>query len=167
VALSNRFKHIEGAYTDCFSLQVSRPVSLQQFVFAFYTSRVFRLERLILRHLIKMPSTDLQAKEIASGAIQRFAAWTVEDRSESQLLMCDFQNITRSWFMVEPADSGERKNTRLYFGSVIVPVKNKKTGEFRLGTVYRILLGFHRLYSRVLLRSAHSRLRKLTTAERA
>ena len=66
-----------GSYGDCFSLIVDEPVSLEKFVFAFYTSRVFRLERLILRLLVDKPSTDGDALAVARGTTSRFAAWYV------------------------------------------------------------------------------------------
>jgi hypothetical protein len=39
-----------------------------------------------------------------------------------------------------------------------VPVKNPKTGALTLGWMFRALLGFHKLYSVVLLYAAKSRL---------
>jgi len=49
-----------GHHGDCFSVTVDRPVNLGDLVFAFYTSRVFRVERLILRFLVGAPSTDAE-----------------------------------------------------------------------------------------------------------
>jgi hypothetical protein len=51
--------------------------------------------------------------------------------------------------------------TRLYFGSAIVPVIDKSTGQPTLGSPFKLLLGFHRRYSRVLLSSARTRLAEL------
>ena len=87
---------------------------------------------------------------LAEGDIDMFAAWSVEARTENQLLMCDFQSRTRSWFMVT--------DKRLYFGSAVVPVRDPETGEKSLGSTYSALLGFHRLYSRALLYFAVRRL---------
>ena len=56
-----------GAYIDCFITEVSAHVSHAQFVEAFYTSRVFKLERLILKWLVDKPSTDAEAMELAAG----------------------------------------------------------------------------------------------------
>lgn len=147
-----------GAYTDCYATDISGAVSQAQYVMAFYTTLVFKLERLILRWAVSRPSTDVQARRLAEGSIDTFAAWHVENRSENQLLMSDFRDRTRSWFMVSPvaADSGAR--TRLYFGSAVVPVRNPRTGRSSLGSGFRALLGFHKLYSAVLLYSARSRL---------
>lgn len=137
-----------GAYTDCFTADVSGRFSLTQFVEAFYTSRVFRLERLILAWFVGKPSTDAEAKALAAGNRDRFAAWTVEGRSSDQLLMCDYLGHTRSWLMVAECDASGAA-TRLHFGSVVVPVRRFP---------YKVLIGFHRLYSRILLRSAVARL---------
>jgi hypothetical protein len=139
-----------GAYTDCYSTKIAADVSLVEFVTSFYTTWLFKLERFILRVAVKRPSTDEEAVLVATGDISKFAAWSVEDRADDQLLMCDFQNRTRSWFMVVPG--------RLYFGSAVVPVRDPDSGKTSLGTSYRLLLGFHRLYSRLLLAAAKSRL---------
>ena len=70
--------------------------------------------------------------------------------------MCDFLGRTRSWLMVEAVDGG--KATRLYFGSVVVPKPNGAARKSSLGASYTLMLGFHKLYSRALLRAARSRL---------
>lgn len=152
-----------GAYTDCFTTEVSGHISHAEFVEAFYTSRVFKLERLILKWAVAKPSTDAEARELANGARNRFAAWTVEDRAADQLLMCDYLGRTRSWLMVVPIGSTDSPATRLYFGSAVVPVVDKATGQPALGSPYNALLGFHRIYSRVLLSSAGARLAKITS----
>ena len=130
-----------GAYTDCFSTDILSKVSLAEFVEAFYTTWLFKLERFILKVAVKKPSTDTEARQLSLGELDRFAAWYVEGRAEHQLLMCDFRDQTRSWFMVTPG--------RLYFGSAVVPVDRPS---------YKMLLGLHRLYSRALLAAAKSRL---------
>jgi hypothetical protein len=148
-----------GAYTDCYFTEVAHSLSLPEYVESFYTTWVFKLERFILTHAVDKPSTDLDAQHVARAEIDAFAAWTVEDRAPEQLLMCDFLRRTRSWFMVAPIDGG----TRLYFGSAVVPVRSK-SGETTLGSTYVSLMGFHKLYSRILLRSARSRLRPAPAA---
>lgn len=132
-----------GAYTDCYSTHTPVAVSLADFVSAFYTTWLFKLERFILRVAVSRPSTDAEARQVAAGDIDCFAAWSAEARSDDQLLMCDFQGRTRSWFMVA--------GTRLYFGSAVVPVTVTESKV-------RFLLGLHRLYSRALLHAARSRL---------
>jgi hypothetical protein len=143
-----------GAYTDCYSIDVAQAVSHADYVQAFYTTAVFKLERLILRVFAARGSTDAQAAALARGEVDRFAAWTVEGRAPNQLLLCDFTRRTRSWLMVMPLPAG----TRLYFGSAVVPVHDPRTGASHLGFGFSALLGFHKLYSRVLLSAARSRL---------
>jgi hypothetical protein len=152
-------KYARGVgYADCYSAEVARPVSHAEYVEAFYTSGLFKLERLLLAWFVSKPSTDAQAKELASGAAATFAAWRVEERRADQLLMCDFSGRTRSWFMVTPVGSGRSAFTRLYFGSAVVPVIHEQSGQATLGFTFKALLGFHKLYSRALLSAACSRL---------
>ena len=158
-ALLNNYLR-EGTYTDCYVTEIRGSVSHVQYVLAFYTTRVFKLERLILKLAVSRPSTDAQAEQLAAGSIDAFAAWDVEARNENQLLMCDFQRRTRSWLMVVPLENASGTRTRLYFGSAVVPVKNSRTGKVTLGFVFRVLLGFHKVYSAVLLYAARSRLEK-------
>ena len=125
---------------------------------AFYTTAVFKLERLLLARFVSKPSSDAQARQLAAGELNSFAAWDVEERRVDQLLMSDFRGRTRSWLMVAPGPGDGAATTRLYFGSAVVPIVNRGSGEARLGFAFRALLGFHKLYSRVLLRAACSRL---------
>jgi hypothetical protein len=147
---------IKGTYVDCYSTEVPGQVSLPEFIFAFYTTPLFRLERLILRLAVSKPSADIQARQLADSSSNKFAAWYVENRSENELLMCDFRGRTRSWLMVVPLNMASDPRTRLYFGSVVVPLRNSKTGKLSLGFTYKALLGFHRIYSILLLYSAKS-----------
>lgn len=142
------------SFTDCYSVQVTGDIGLDEFVLAFYTTPLFRLERLVLA-LIGKPSSDEQAATLAQGDGRSFAAWSVEDRAEDQLLMCDFRGRTRSWFMVLAIQSG---TTRLYFGSAVVQAKRREGGKTGRGWLFDILLGFHKLYSKALLSSARRRL---------
>lgn len=156
-ALLRRYLH-EGSYADCYATDIARPVSHAQYVEAFYTSTVFGLERLILKWVFSRPSTDAQARQLADGKTDSFAAWRVEGRSLNQLLLADFTGRTRSWLMVAPTDEEDRRSTRLYFGSAVIPAKNVKSGGLSLGFGFRSMLGFHRLYSQSLLYAAKSRL---------
>jgi len=115
---------INGAYTDCYSTEISGQVSFPEFIFSFYTTPLFKLERLILTLTVSKPSTDIQARQLTDGNIEKFAAWTVEDRSENQLLLRDFLGRTRSWFMVVPVSE---TRTQLYFGSAISSREDPKT----------------------------------------
>jgi len=150
--------HAKGDYADCFTADVAGDVSHQQFVTAFYTSRLFKVERFILRWLVAKPSTDHQAGLLASGSIDSFAAWTVEDRKRDQILVCDYQGRTRSWLMVEPITGGPGAATRLFFGTGVASATDRKTGRKTMPLLFRLLLGFHRRYARALLRSAMTKL---------
>lgn len=144
-----------GAYTDCYALDVAHSVTQAQYVEAFYTTWVFKLERAILSAVVAKPSSDAQAAQLARGEREDFAAWDVEAREADQLLMRDFRRLTCSWLMSRPLPSG---GARLYFGSAVVPETDRHSGEKRMGFVFAALLGFHKLYSRILLRAAASKL---------
>ena len=146
-----------GAYTDCFRVDVPGDVTHAQYVEAFYTTWLFKLERFILAWLVKKPSTDAEARALARGERTKFAAWRVEERVGNQLVMRDFQGKTCSWLMVESLPA----STRLYFGSGIAPRVDRVTGEKRMGRGFSLLLGFHKMYSRALLSAARSRLARL------
>jgi hypothetical protein len=148
----------EGAYTDCYATEIATGVGFAEYVEAFYTTIPFKAERLVLRLLVAKPSSDAGARRLACGEADLFAAWSVEARAPSQLLVCDFLRRTRSWLMIAPLDAG---GTRLLFGTAIVPV-GVGSGKGRLGFPFNALLGFHHLYAQILLRAARSRV-----AERA
>lgn len=155
-ALLRRYQD-SGAYADCYTIEVPRRVSHAEYVEAFYTTFVFKTERVLLSWLVSKPSTDTQAARLARGEVDSFAAWTVEARAAEQLLMADYVGRTKSWLMIAP--SGDAA-TRLYFGSAVVPVHDE-SGQPRMGRSYSALLGFHKLYSRVLLQATAA---KITTA---
>ena len=146
----------EGAYLDCYVTDIEHPATLAEFITAFYTSWLFKLERSILAWAVNKPSSDAEANELARGQRTAFAAWTQEARAENQLLLCDFQGHTRSWLMVSSQPAG----TRLYFGSVVTPRRDQRTGKLEMARSYRLLIGFHKLYSRALLAAARSKLRR-------
>jgi hypothetical protein len=160
-----------GDYTDCFTLELSKLVSHEEFVTAFYTSSVFKLERFLLSWIVSKPSSDAEAKLLAAKDLDTFSAWTVEARCHNQLLMCDYQKRTRSWLMTEKVVPEAHNNsdhypgpvkTRLYFGSAVTRIKNRKTGEMSLGLGFYLLKGFHKIYSRILLYAAKTRLNTLS-----
>lgn len=155
-ALLNKYK--QGAYTDCYFMDLPRAVSQAEYVEAFYTTSIFKIERAILSLVVAKPSSDLQAKQLAFGETDRFAAWSVEGRTQNQLLLCDFQGRTRSWLMSVAIESSNAARTRLYFGSAVVPLVDKASGKQSLGFAFHALLGFHRLYSRTLMAAARASL---------
>jgi hypothetical protein len=158
-ALLGRYLKV-GTYTDCYFVDVDHGVSQAEFVEAFYTTWLFRIERWILGWLAGRPSTDDQAMALALAALDEFAAWHVEQRSGDQLLMRDYTGRTRSWLMCKELTEEEGRS-RLYFGSAVVPRIGPGSGESSLGGTFRALLGFHRCYSRLLLGAAKRRLRRL------
>ena len=149
--------HSAGHCTDCYQTRIDAQPSQAAYVEAFYTSWLFKLERRILA-LASMPSTDVEAAELAAGTREHFAAWRVEARTPEQLLLCDVQGRTRSWLM--RADAAPGTGGTLSFGSAIVPAPDAGPGAAALDFPYGVLLGFHRLYSRLLLGAAAARLER-------
>jgi hypothetical protein len=139
-----------GSYADCFMTQAGGVISHAEYVEAFYTTTLFKVERLVLAWLVWAPSTDDEARELAAGQRDSFAAWRVEERNKDQILMS--VGRTRSWLMV---NSGQ-DTTRLYFGSAVVPKSSRGGGGPGFG--FAALLGFHKLYSRALLAAARAKL---------
>ena len=164
-ALLSKYQY-GGSYADCYVTAATQRVSHAEYVEAFYTTALFKIERLLLSWLVSKPSTDLEASQLAAGTLDSFAAWSVEARSANQLLMSDFQGRTRSWLMVIAAESSGPEETRLYFGSAVVPVASAKSGMRASSLNFRLLLGFHKLYSRALLFAARSRLARMRFADR-
>jgi hypothetical protein len=142
-----------GHYTDCFCIRIPRAVSLEHFVIAFYGSWIFRLERLLLQMFLAAGSTQAQLRELARGSRAEFAVWYVGARSDSQLLMCDGYERTRSWLCVRPQEGG----TELLFGSGLAGHPLQFADESRPATL-RLLTRFHVLYSQLLLHAAARRL---------
>lgn len=154
-----------GAYADCYVAELPAVVTHAQFVEAFYTTALFKLERLVLRVVLARPSTDAQARQLAQGERSTFAAWSVESRANDQLVLA--AGRTRSWLMVEASRSPQPAGTRLFFGSAVVPSASRAGSRTGLGFPFAALLGLHRLYSRALLGAAHTRLtRQVRTVAR-
>ncbi len=146
-----------GGHADCYVTEIAREVAHAEFVEAFYTSWLFKLERFVLTWLVNKPSTDAEARALARGERDTFAAWFLESRAPDELLMHDYQDKTRSWFKVERIP-GPTAGTRLYFGTGIASITNRMTGARRLSVFFITLMGFHLVYSRALLAAARSRL---------
>jgi hypothetical protein len=156
-ALLRRYADGSG-YTDCYAVDLSGPVSQAAFVEAFYTTWLFKIERALLARFAGRPSTDLDARQLAAGAAVTFAAWRVEEQNAQQLLMADFTGKTRSWLMAVPLSGADASGrTRLYFGSAVVAHIDTVSGRATMGVGFRALLGFHKMYSRLLLRAAAAR----------
>jgi hypothetical protein len=147
-----------GKYADCFAVRVRGHIALSDFVFAFYTSPLFRIEALILRIALGVPSGKMPARLLADGRADTFAAWYVGQRTETQLLMCDRYERTRSWFRVVPIAGG---GTQLLFGSALA----KNGAHRKIPAVasrerrgFSLLMWLHIVYSQALLRSAAAKL---------
>lgn len=139
-----------GAFTDSYAVSVVGTVSLDAFVFAFYTTPLFKLERWLLARALGLASSDAQALQLARAEVERFSAWTVEARSAGQILLA--AGSTRSWLSVE-LQPGQQPATTLRFGSAVLPTQPGG----KLGWVFQALLGFHKIYSRLLLAAAARR----------
>ena len=150
-ALLERYS-ASGAYTDCYVATLPGQVALAEFMAAFYTTPIFKLERWLLARFLRYPSTDHEVQLLAQGQLTRFAAWHVESRESNQAILA--AGRTRSWLMASqlPARPGA---TSLYFGSAVV--QRRRGG---LGWQFSALLGFHKLYSRALLAATVRRLAK-------
>lgn len=142
------------AFADAYTLELPRAVSLAEFVESFYTTPLFKVERALIA-LLGKPASDAMARAVARGEGPRIAVWTVEAREGDELLMHEDSGATRSWFK---AQAGKGGGTTLWFGSAVVP-RQRGAGEgARMGRVFHALLGFHRWYSRALLKAAARRL---------
>lgn len=147
-----------GCFVDCFTTVLPIPVTCPQFVAAFYTTPLFKAERLVLRLVLGRRSTDRQAQELADGNGDRFAVWRMAERTADEILLTDERGQTSSWLMVSPEPTPDADHTRLFFGSAIKPRSLGPTGEPKLGPVFQAILGFHEIYSRLLLQAAANRL---------
>ncbi|NMW32376.1 hypothetical protein HKD42_09915 [Altererythrobacter sp. RZ02] len=140
-----------AAYHDCFTADVAGAVTLPEYITAFYNSAAFRPERWALRLIgAKLPGGlgAVEVAALASGEANTFAAWSVEARTDTEILLRDFQGRTCSWLKAEPLASDAptiARTTRLYFGS---GVRQPDT------PIFKILMPVHRWYAKALLRSA-------------
>ena len=74
-ALLRRYGMADG-YVDCFAIDMKKRVSLAEYVEAFYTTGLFKLERVVLA-AAGHSSSDVEARELAAGARDKFAVWYV------------------------------------------------------------------------------------------
>jgi len=147
-----------GAYADCYAVVLPRVVTQAEYVEAFYTTAVFKIERWLIASFLSRPSTDADARQLAQGTLRSFASWSVEHCAPDQLVLS--AGRTRSWLMASASASAESgiQGTKLYFGSAVVPRRSGGRGRSAMDWQFRALLGFHRLYSRVLLGAAARKL---------
>lgn len=138
-----RYDLVKHAYTDCFKAEVDQNVSFDDFARSFFTSPVFKLERIIIALTTGKKTTDRSVDDLISGQSDEFAVWQVEDRADNQILLRVGEGQIRTWLMSE--QSGDR--TKFYFGSAILPLN--ANGD--KGLLFHALSGFHKLYARTLL----------------
>jgi hypothetical protein len=149
-----RTHDVKVGFVDCFFIDVNAQISHSQFVAAFYTSWLFKIERFILRWVVAKPSTNAEAQQLAMGEHTQFAAWALEARAENQLLMGDYPGATCSWLICEALAASDPRRTRLYFGSAIALARSP-SAQARRGTASsRGLLWLHTVYSKALLDAA-------------
>lgn len=149
-ALMQRYVGQGATYTDCYCVEVPLQVSLSEFVTAFYTTPLFRAERLILSIAMRKRIRDDDIDGMLSGRAEEFAIWRIEARGENELLVCDKRGATRSWFSAVPKPNGA---TDLYFGSVVVAQPNQP-----LPKIVQVTTTLHVFYAKSLLRTARQRL---------
>ena len=158
-AFLGKYEAIEGGYTDCYAASLSQDVSLQAFIGAFFDTPVFRLERLLLRLFFGQRTSRADVSALAAASTDHLAAWRVEERSAGQVLLRVGDGPIRTWLMCEGA-SGE---TRLYFGSALLPLAKDAQGRPKMALLFRATLWFHQLYSRILLAATLRALRRPQT----
>ena len=139
-----------ATYTDCFEVMSPLEIPMEDFIEAFYTTWLFRLERVVLSAILRRRIADADVVALAQEGAD-FAAWHVEARREGQLLLADTSGHTRSYLAISPKQGGV---TRLIFGSAIVA-----RGDAPLGRMVTAVIPFHRFYSKCLLRLAERKLR--------
>lgn len=81
------------AYADCYATGFAAPVSHAEFVTAFYTTRIFKLERLLLSWFAKRPSNDAEVLDMAHGRRDSFAAWNVEGAGPTSCCCATFRAV--------------------------------------------------------------------------
>lgn len=147
-----------GSFADCYTTQLPIAVTQAQFVEAFYTTPLFKAERLVLKVFAASPSTDQDARDLAQRKKDTFAIWRVAESRTEQLLLTDRTGRTSSWLMARPDRAISGEATSLFFGSAVTARTNANTGRQEFGPVFRVLLPLHGLYARRLLEAAASRL---------
>ena len=152
-----------NGYADTYHTELSGHISMEDYIYGFYTTPLFKLERLILSWTVSKPSNDEQTHELAKSKTDKFATWTMEGRTENELLMCDMIGRTRSWLMVNHLGTVDNPKTQLYFGTGVVSKSKRKVGNASFGLFFIALLPFHKAYSRFLLFFARRQLSQSIT----
>ena len=147
----------QGAFVDCYYIDIAKDISLDEYIQAFYTTSIFKLERSLLSLAMLKRTKDDEAVELSRGRSDNYSIWTVEGRESNQIMLRDFTGNTRSWLMVEKS-SGSEISTRLYFGSVVMPKGKVENVQASFGVLFHLFGKFHQVYSRALLNAAYRKL---------
>ena len=164
-ALIRRYTTNPGGYSDRFYVDIPADVTLSDYILAFFSTPIFRMERLILNLVPSGRSNEQCVLDLASGTGDKMAGWKTEKRDENQLLLAVGDGPIRTWLMVQGTQSSETtptKTTRLYFGSAVLPTSMTKDGHPKLAIVFKLFSGLHIFYSRLLLWWAARDLRRKT-----
>ena len=164
-AFISQYSTTHGGYSDCYYVDIQKDVALSDYILAFFSTPIFRMERLILNLVPSGRSNEQCVLDIASGTGDKMAGWKTEKRDENQLLLAVGDGPIRTWLMVQGKQSSETtptKTTRLYFGSAVLPTSMTKDGRPKLAIVFKLFSGLHIFYSRLLLWWAARDLRRKT-----
>ncbi|MEO0370235.1 MAG: hypothetical protein AAF231_02160 [Pseudomonadota bacterium] len=144
-----------GCYADCFEVAVPcTPLKddleayFARYVFVFFDSWVFRLERRILRLAGKEGTHHEDIAALARAETGRMAAWITRERGQAELLLAVPDTPILTWLQVAQTDSA----LLLRFGSGILPQTDKSRPHWGFRATYWA----HRVYSRVLLHAAQA-----------
>lgn len=147
-----------GAFVDCYYIDIPKEVTLEQYIKAFYTTPLFKVERSILSLATFKLAKDSEAIELSLGKAKSYSIWTVENRDTDQIILCEFTENTRSWLRVNVIKTAGVTTTRLFFGSVVIPKKGSENGDVKFGFLFHLLGKFHQIYSKALLSAAYKKL---------
>lgn len=150
-SLIYEYETVKGGYCDCYYVDTKGDADLQNYVTVFFGTWVFRLELKLLSMLGLNRDSPDQVRLLAEDRVKTLAAWKVESRTSSDLLLAVGTGPIRTWLRIE---ARSENMVRLYFGSALLPLGTDRHGRPRLDVMSVILLPFHKLYSRILLRAA-------------
>ncbi len=151
------YKQIDGCSADAFRGYLEFPVTLEALITAFFGSPIFTLERLLLKSIGQANTSRSDITGLAAGTQEKFAAWKVEDRNESEVILKVGSSPIRSWLMARPDGDGK---TAIYFGSAVLPQTTNRNSKPQVGSSFRFFMGVHNFYSCLLLKSTIKNLQK-------
>lgn len=150
-SLLYEYETVKGGYCDCYVVDTQGDANLQNYISVFFETWIFKLELKLLSLFGLNRDRPDQVKQLAEGCVKTFAAWKVEGRTENDLLLAVGTGPIRTWLRVE---AHSENAVRFYFGSALLPLRTDRNGHPRLDAISMVLLPFHKLYSRILLRAA-------------